>query len=812
MRLIKFVIVFTLTIALVTIFNLHHPFGSSTPPLAPLLNPFTGFWQNAPAEESFKNVTLKMEGLSGEVKVIFDDRLVPHIFAQSLDDAYYAQGYVTAMHRLWQMDLSVRAVGGRLSEVLGERTLERDQLQRRKGMMAAAKNAIKSWERNPEEVQTLEAYIAGVNAFIQGLSPKTLPLGYKILNFEPEPWTPLHSALFSKSMAEILCFRNYDIRATNAKTIFGDELYDFLYPEYNPEQDPIIPANTAWQFDSLVQKKEMDPLPTSLTEVIPHRHLPMSPEFVGSNNWAVSGSKTASGSPILANDPHLGLTLPSIWYEIHLHTPEMKVYGVSLPGIPGVMIGFNEDIAWGITNAGHDVVDWYRMEWTDEDKNAYYLDGQVYEVEPVVEAIRVRGQATVLDTVKYTEWGPIVYEDPSSPHFDLAMRWVANDYPEEREFYDLGAFTRLNMAKNHDDYVHALKGYDSPAQNFVFASREGDIALRVNGRLPIKKEGQGRFIQEGNTTANAWDGFIPKNQIPAALNPEQGFIASANQRSTAANYPYYYNGGFDDYRGRVINRFLRELDGLTAEDMMSLQNNTFSIHAEEGTQAMMQMLNESDLSEEELGWSKKLADWDYQFNKESKEAILFKAWESQTYENTFDEVMALADSVDIQYPESWRFISLLEDYPTHQIFDDQRTPDKETAREIVTRSFKQALAANLEKLMEEDYLWSDFNGANIRHISGLPGFGYDRIETGGYAHALNAVRNNHGPSWRMVVELGEEVTAHGIYPGGQSGHPGSRFYDNMVQDWAKGHYYRLLFVDSPEDLASYQLYQIQMKK
>ena len=178
MRLIKFVIVFSLTIVLVTIFNLHHPFGSNTPPLAPLLNPFTGFWQNAPSEESFKDVTLKMEGLSGEVKVIFDDRLVPHIFAQSLDDAYYAQGYVTAMHRLWQMDLSVRAVGGRLSEVLGNRTLERDQLQRRKGMLAAAKNAINSWKRNPEEVQTLEAYIAGVNAYIQALSPKTLPLGY----------------------------------------------------------------------------------------------------------------------------------------------------------------------------------------------------------------------------------------------------------------------------------------------------------------------------------------------------------------------------------------------------------------------------------------------------------------------------------------------------------------------------------------------------------------------------------------------------------------------------------------------------------
>ncbi|MCI5081151.1 MAG: penicillin acylase family protein [Saprospiraceae bacterium] len=810
MRLLKFVLLFALTIFLVIIANMHQPFGAPLPPIGHLLNPFSGFWQNAESDQSPDNLQIQNPFLQEEVEVLMDDRLVPHIFAQNISDAYFAQGYVTAMHRLWQMDLSVRAAGGRLAEVVGPRAAKRDQQQRRKGMLMAAQNALESWKRNPEEFALLQAYAKGVNAYINTLAPADYPLGYKLMNFEPEEWTPLHTALFFKSMAETLCFRNYDLRETNARQSFGPELFDYLYPEVNPKQIPIIPLETAFDFDTIPKTSKESALPGNLTQVMPYESLPMSPPSTGSNNWAVNASKTANGNPILCNDPHLNLTLPSIWFEVQLHTPDRNVYGVSLPGIPGVIIGFNENIAWGITNAGHDVLDWYRIDWTDEKKNAYYIDGEVYQVETLVEVIRVRGEESILDTVKYTKWGPVVYEDPTSPYHDLAMRWVAHDVPEERPFYEISTFLQLNAAKNYEDYSEALTGYDSPAQNFVFASKDDDIALKINGRLPIKAQGQGRFIQEGNRSANAWSGFIPKSQIPAALNPEQGYLASANQRSTGPDYPYYYNAGFDDYRGRSINRLLSKMENITVEDMKALQNNSFSILAEEGTLAMLKLLDNTQLTEEEKKWQQELQNWDYVYTADSRAAVVFEDWYDLAYEMTFDEVIALADSMDIKYPESWRFIELLEMDTASTIFDNQQTTTVEDAQDIVTAAFQKALTELKEKLQDPAYDWAKHKGTHIRHLANLPGFSSGELDMGGHAEALNSVKNAHGPSWRMIVELGAEVKALGIYPGGQSGNPGSRFYDNMISDWSKGEYYQLHFLKKPE--LDQTLYKINFRK
>jgi len=236
----------------------------------------------------------------------------------------------------------------------------------------------------------------------------------------------------------------------------------------------------------------------------------------------------------------------------------MNAYGVCLPGVPGVIIGFNENIAWGQTNVGQDVVDWYRIKWVDEAKTKYWLDGQEKEVAYVYESYQVNGRKEVLvDTVKYTYWGPIVYEDDALPKQDLAMHWVAHNpgNGEELEF-----ITDLDKADNYEDYSAALTKYETPAQNFVFAARDGDIAIKVNGKLPIKKDQQGRFVQEGNETANDWSGWIPKTQVPQIKNPARGFVSSANQHSTDPSYPYYYNGGFADYRGRVANRYLAKME------------------------------------------------------------------------------------------------------------------------------------------------------------------------------------------------------------------------------------------------------------
>ncbi|MBX2930061.1 MAG: penicillin acylase family protein [Saprospiraceae bacterium] len=808
MRAIRFLLALAFSIGLLVFMGWEKPFGQPLPPIGNFFSPFSGFWQNTAHSDEFSLDQAAFEALDGPVTVVFDDRLVPHIFAGNARDAVFAQGYVTAYYRLWQMDFATRAAAGRLSEVVGERALERDLGQRRKGMLMAAQKALAAWEKSPEEMELLNAYTAGVNAYIGTLAPADYPLEFKLLDYAPEAWTPLRSALMFKNMAETLCFGNADLQSTNALQLLGREMFDFLYPEHNPRQSPVIPAGTPWDFAPLPARPET-PAPTMIGELLNYPLLPQSPPGIGSNNWAVSGQKTTSGHPILCNDPHLTLSLPSIWFEIQLHTPEYQAYGVSIPGIPGITIGFNNELAWGVTNVGQDVLDWYRITWLDDEKTRYLLDDEAQEVQIVEEIVEVRGRhAPHVEKVKHTVWGPIVYEDPQSPYRDLAMHWIAADVQETKDFYELGAFFRLGQAKTYDDYADALKRYESPAQNFVMANRAGDIALRVNGKFPIKTDQQGRFVQDGSTTLNEWNGFIPMDQIPQVRNPARGYVSSANQHSADTTYPYYFLGNFDDYRGRIINRTLEQKNGFTVKDMMALQNDNRSILAEEALPLLTALLDSSGLSPAERRYLQWLANWDFRFEAGAKAPMVFVEWLRQTHRLAFDEIYSLADSVPLPYPENWRLLELLEQSPQHAIFDRKDTPETETAREIVTAALH-AVTEKWEAVFEkEDYNWATHKGTDINHLARIPAFSRLDLPVGGYGEAPNAIRETTGPSWRVIVELGREVRAYGIYPGGQSGHPGSRFYDNRIEPWMKGEYDELFVMKNPDDRRAPVLFSV----
>ncbi len=806
MQALKFGLSLAITLALIWLGSTNQPFGSTLPPLGKILNPSTGVWQNAEPTDGPRPEQLQLEGLKEAVQVVFDERLVPHIFASNLHDAYMAQGYVTARYRLWQMDISTRAAGGFLSEVLGERTVEYDRRQRRKGMLWAARNALEGWRRSPEEWAMLEAYTAGVNAYVDQLSPAEYPLEFKLMDYRPQPWSPLKTALFFKNMAETLCSRSDDIPASNTRNLLGQEFFDFLFPEINPHQSPVIPAGKEWAFDTVSIPEPADQV--LIGKLWPAQPFPQPDPFLGSNNWAVAGAKTASGNPILCNDPHLFLSVPSIWFELQLHTPELNAYGVSLPGVPGITIGFNEDVAWGMTNVGQDVLDWYAITWLDEQKKQYLLDDQPQEVKMVYDTIRVRGRSTPLvEPVKYTVWGPVVYEEEGHPYQDLAMRWIAHDVPTEKPFYDLGVFQRLMAAKNYDDYDQALKSFESPAQNFVFASREGDIALKVNGRFPLKRKGQGRFVQDGSLSDNAWHGFIPMDQIPKIKNPARGFVASANQHSTDPSYPYYYNGGFDDYRGRLINRQLAEKDDFTVEDMKRLQNENYSLFAEEAVPALLAFSGEISGADPDLLGT--IRSWDYRYRAGDYAPVLVEEWFDAAYRMTFDELLAARDSVTVMMPESWRFIDLLKEVPDHPVFDQPSTPERETAATIVARAFTEVQ----QKIKDGELTkqnWASYKATRITH-RGIGAFSSPELLIGGYRNAPNAITSTNGPSWRMIVELGPELHALGVYPGGQSGNPGSPFYDNAIDTWARGDYYELFFMNDPADERQPVLFTLQME-
>ena len=811
MKIFKFIISLLLTSGL--IYLLSNPFTiggekeTTLPPLGSFFSPFTGFWQNAESESRPFFKSFEMPEMKGKVTVHFDERIVPHIFAENVEDALYVQGYIEAGLRLWQMDMLTRVSSGRLSEVMGEGMIETDKLMRRRGMLYGALNSEKAWKKSSQTIKLLTAYEMGVNAWIDQLEPKDYPIEFKLLNYKPERWSILKTALVRQYMNLTLNFREEDVEASNALQIFGSEDFRKLFPEKDPKQIPIIPPGTKWDFKpvELENIKANEDAIGLIQNYMPEKN----DELVGSNNWAVSGSKTLSGKPILCNDPHLKLSLPSIWFEVQLNAQSTNVYGVSIPGLPGVIIGFNEDIAWGVTNVGTDVADWYKIDWTDKGKTSYALDGQVRKADIVIEKYNVKGlENPIVDSVKWTYWGPVVYESEKSGWKDLALRWLSHDEPNPN---DILAFLGLNQGKNFSDYREALMEYTFPAQNFVFADKQGDIAIAVNGRFPLKKKGQGPFVQNGNSTKNAWQGFIPMDQVPIVKNPEQGFVGSANQRSTDDTYPYFYNSaGFDHYRGRLLNNALSQMDSIKAEDMMALQFFDYSIHAEEGLPAMLKLIDKNLLTDRQMSIMKKMWEWDFSFDKEKIEPAIFQIWWDKYYDSVFDEIMVFKDSIAMLHPEYWRLIEMTEKTPNDPIFDIKSTPTKETAKEVAMQSFVETCNELADDLLDPSFNWSKYKKTSIMHMTRIPAFSRMDLNVGGYRHALNAISKFHGPSWRMVVELGDEVKGWGVFPGGQSGNPGSKYYDNDVDTWRTGNYNQLFFMKDAYDSRQKIKYSIEI--
>ncbi len=824
MNALKFILSLALTLGTVYLLSVPHTIGSDAedgsskkstlPPLGSFFSPFDGFWRNAEPKDGFASQNFEIPGLKGSARVLMDERLVPHIFADNMADAAFAQGFVTAKYRLFQMDLISRLSAGRLSEILGERTLATDKLTRRQGMVYGARKSVEVWKQSPEIMEVLQAYADGVNAYIDQLCVCEYPIEFKLLNYQPEKWSVMKTALVKKYMDKTLCFGEDDVEATNALQQFGREVFDKLYPLYNPKQSPVIPAGTPWDFEPLPADTSRVVAPTEAIGFIDMHVGDSSTLLEGSNNWAVSGNKTASGHPILCNDPHLRLTLPSIWFETQIHTKALNAYGVTVPGFPGVLIGFNENIAWGETNVGQDANDWYEIQWTDESKTAYYLDGKIHQADLVVEKYQVKGRAEpVLDTVRWTWWGPVVYEDGSRPWSGMAMHWIGHEAPLPTEMM---TFFGLMKAKNYDDYYDALSNYSYPAQNFVFASTEGDVAITVNGSYPIKTYEQGRFVQDGSSTANAWHGWIPFEHRARVKNPERGFVSSANQHSTDPTYPYYYHSvHFDDYRGRYINMRLAQLNNIAKEDLMGLQNDNRSLQAIEGLPAMLSNLDEAQLDQRELRFLEKMKSWDYGFDAEKVEPVIFETWFNNSYRGTFDEVSA-ASTKDrpMMWPENWLLIQMLEETPGDVFFDDKNTPDEtETATDIVTTAFKKSIEELADKLTDPDFNWATHKGTSIMHLAQIPAFSAMNLNVGGYKQAPNAISKTHGPSWRMVVSLEPgNVRGWGVFPGGQSGNPGSPFYKTGLEKWLNGEYEELLFAKKVEDLAGKKLFEISFNK
>ncbi len=767
------------------------------PPLGKLLNPFAGFWQNNAAGDAMLS-DQQLPELQESVAVVWDDRRVPHIFAQNAHDLYFVQGYLTARDRLWQMEFQTHAAAGRLAEIVGARALEHDRFRRRIGMTYAAENALKAMQADGKSRVVVEAYTQGVNAWIRNLDAKELPFEYKVLDYQPEPWTPIKCALLLKQMAWTLSGRSSDRIMSLTRSALGEELMQRLYPQYPPSQDPIMPATTQWNFQPHVAQKperEFHSSPSGATKSIER----ISTD--GSNNWAVAGSKTASGFPMLCNDPHLGLTLPSIWYEAQLVSPEVNVYGVTLPGTPAVIIGFNQAMAWGVTNAGSDVLDWYEIKFKDEQQSEYFYDGAWRPTQQRIEELKVRGAATVRDTVTYTHHGPVAYRKHERP-FDeqvpagAAMRWTGHDASQE-----MLTFLKLNRARNYEDYVEALSHFDCPAQNFVFADTAGDIAIWHNGKFPLRWREQGKYLSDGSDPAYDWQGWIPRAQVPHVKNPERGFVSSANQNAADLNYPYYLGWDYAAFeRGARINEFLATKSQLTPQDMMNLQNDVLSLFAQKTLPHLLNLLPPENLEAEQKQLREVLATWNYEYRAGLAAPLIFNTWWRELFVLIWSDDMKVGEH-ELEYPRRDVTMNMILCEPASPFYDLKSTAAKETLADLVQLAFQNAQ----EKLVAAHgpfgpkWNWEMARGTDLPHLARFPNVGRMHLPTSGNSDNVNAITQTHGPSWRMIVSLGPEVKAWGIYPGGQSGNPGSRFFDNAVDDWVAGKYYELLYLKTASD-------------
>lgn len=789
MKLRKFFTSLAITLLLIFLMDRGWMIGSiPIPPLGKFLDPYHGFWQNIEPNGYQGKKQLMIPGLQEPVSIVYDSLLIPHIFAKNNNDLYLAQGYVTAMHRLWQMEFQTHAAAGRVSEIVaGDAILDYDRRQRRLGMTYGAVKALDAMEQHPAVIQ----YTKGVNAYIQSLRYVDLPFEYKLLDYKPEPWTPLKCALLLKNMAQTLNFGDKDIEMTNALKLFGKEMVDLLYPDNEHVGDPIVDKPGQWNFAPVALNDTPPALPDELIGI--SKPPPPDPT-IGSNNWAVSGSKTYTGYPMLAGDPHLQLNLPSIWYAIQLNAPGINAMGASLPGVPTITIGFNDSIAWSVTNAQRDLVDWYKITFKDKTRDQYLLDGKWVNSRKVIERITVRGGPTFYDTVVYTHWGPVVYDHSFHAGNELngyALRWIAHDASEE-----INAFYRLNRAKNHAEFSEALNYFSMPAQNFAFASVAGDIAMRVQGKFPVRRKDEGKFVLDGSRRSNGWLAFIPNEQNIADKNPPRGFVSSANQYPADSTYPYYITAThYEAYRNRRINNVLRNSGNITYRDMMKLQTDNYNLKAAESLPTFLSHLDTTTLTHLQKQAYRVLRSWDYINSANSAGASYYEAWWDNLMTLIWDEMSDT--STALQVPTTYTTIKLIKEHPTLEFFDILSTPEKETAADVVRKAFLLAVE-DIENWKTEHAtlpVWAEYKGSYIAHL--LPGLTplSVPVKTGGNHDIVNAHSRTHGPSWRMIVSLEPSgVKAWATYPGGQSGNPGSAFYTNLVPRWAAGDYYALLFL------------------
>jgi penicillin amidase len=788
------------------------------PRLGGFLDPWNGVWALAATADPAREETLELSGLGAAAETVFDDRGVPHIFAATAEDAARALGYVVARDRLFQMELRWRTASGRMSELVGAGALPMDRRMRRLGLVRSAERDFAALDPGSPAAREIAAYAEGVNAYIDDLDRRHLPLEYRLLGATPARWEPVYSFYLLKLMGWNLTYSRGDLTRLRLQALVGAEAAAALYPVNSPIQQPIQPnGERGLRHDFLpfpppgAPDTAVGALVQAMGSVLESPGgdpTPGGDELLGSNNWVVAPSRTAAGAALLAGDPHLDLTLPSIWYEAHVVVPgELDVYGVTIPSVPATIIGFNRDVAWSFTNTGADVIDFYEERLDAEERPARYrVDGEWRPLERRVEEYRGHGGALLAtDTLYLTHRGPVLGVGGRQ----LSMRWTVLEPGAET-----AALRAAARASSVDELLEATASFGAPAQNIVMADRGGNIAIRSTGRFPFHPDGSGLKLRDGTGSASDWTGFWPLDRYPFALNPAQGYLASANQQPLDPRVDETYLGADwpAPWRAVRINQLLAADSSVTPEAMRRYQTDPGNAKADWYLpfflDAVVRVSEREGVDARAREAAALLARWDRRYTKENVGATLFELAMDELISRTWDELLVTGGEGPprrIYTPPTHVLASLLHD-PQSPWWDDRRSEGAVEDRDaVLVASLAAALDQAKQSHGESDgagWRWERVQQIHIYHMLGLPSLSSLGIAVQGGPGNVNPSSGGgtHGASWRMVVELGSEVRAWSIYPGGQSGNPASRRYADRIASWAAGELDSVLFPRRAEEL------------
>lgn len=811
---------------------------------------------------------MKAAGLKERVEILRDANGKPHIYAKNMHDLFFAQGYVQAQDRWWQMEFFRKTCGGRIQELTGKKAtlVNADIYLRSLGLYKVAEGEYNSYP--PEDRATLNAFVSGINAYISGRTPQQLSVNYTILGLtgvkcKVDPWSPLDTLVFSKLMA-------WDLGLSRDLEMIRTKLYARLGPEMAEQW--LVPPWPLGHKPTVVLEEDMKAMYPAATHLRPpspertfyatarredHPGADLSPvlaqtEGTGSNSWAATGSMTQGGKALLANDPHLGIQQPSIWYEVALHCPDdgtgrpFDVSGFSFALTPGVVAGHNNDIAWGNTNVYPDVNDHYQIKVNPANPLQYEWNGKWRDMTVRDETLVFGdGKPSIKIKVRITHLGPIINDNRYDPKTGelagfnnkdpLALHWTGLQ-PSTIAL----AILKLNRARNWEEFLSALAVWDTPSQALIYADRQGNIGYKMPGKIPVRVKGHtGQVPMPGWTDQYVWKGYVPYDLLPQLYNPARQYIVACNQEAAPpqyfamlnkrlgpnvnADFGSRYNKWVYGYRSERVYELIKQSAPNTVATYQAIQGDHKSIPAQE----ILPSLAHLKFSDPELTGARDwLLKWDNLCGQDSPHAVLFNHFIMKLMHNTFQPKLgdiARADGID---KELWA-ITLLLKSPNDPWWDDPSTKDrKETRDEILVKSFEEAYGAAKRalgkdrdkwkwgKLHQATFVSNPLGASRIKPLEALVNRG--PVPVSGSTETVNnniwyAGKGHFGvgliPSMRMIIDLGDFDKSVKVNSTGVSGHPGSRWYGNQIESWAKIKYDPMLWSrEKVESAAKHKLY------